>query len=317
MTAQSTLWNPSATSDVVMRAAFQAYSDLLTAVGVLKTADTGQIVISTATTPGTVPASPPTYVGYEIRKLSVAGSPDLILKFEYGIVASTANNAATYRVSIRVTAGLRSDGAGNLDSVTFVNPILQFSATTGPTSTNSTTLSRPLHMASDGANYLTVINDPAGMGTSSTTKYGYLNIALERSINATTGAYDNEAWVSVNPFNNITGAAFQVINATAGTAKSTTSTSSSVGYQIPSGAWTGSGSLTSATIMPCTVCVPTPKGPARSSLLAYSADVNLGGQYQINMYGQLVTYMACNVPYSSVMVNGFVETLYTPLLRFD
>ena len=314
MTALTVLWNPSATSDAVMRAAFKAYSDLLTAVGVIKTADTGQIDLATAVAPGTATANTFVAVGYEVRRLQAAGRPDILLKFTYGIVASTISTIATYRTSIQVQVGISSDGSGTLDGVNMTQLVSFYSSTSGPSSSVSTTIVRPLSMASDGQNYLSVINDPNGIAFTSGVKYGYLNFALERSVNASTGAYDAEAVISFNPFSQSTLNVVQVLNFVSGTAAAG---GPFLGYQIPSTLWTTSGSLTQATIMPVTVCVPTPKGPARATLLAFVSDVTPGGQYQVNMYGALVTYMAAGVPYDSTRVGGITASAVNVLLRFD
>lgn len=314
MTASTVLWNPSATSDAVMRAAFTEYSNLLTAVGVVKTADTGQIDLATAIAPATATANNFVAVGYEVRLLQATGRPDIILKFTYGIVASTTNTISTYRASITVQAGISSDGSGNLNGVNMPQLVSAYSSSSGPTSGVSTTVVRPLSMASDGQNYLSVINDPNGIAFTSGTKYGYLNFAIERSINASTGEYDAEAFVAFNPFAQLTSNVMQVLNFVSGTAAAG---GPFLGYQIPSTLWTTSGSLTQATIMPATVCVPTPKGPALATVLAFVSDVTPGGQYQVNMYGALVTYMAAGVPYDSSRVGGITPSAVNVLLRFD
>lgn len=314
MTTHSALWLPSATSDAVFRAAVQAYSDALTAVGVLKTADTGQIDTAAVTLPAAVTIGTPVYSGYEIRKLAgVGGKPPLYLKFEYGVTTTTTNSPAQYRFMTRVSAALATDGAGNLDGPAFSANLVTWVSQSGPTSAVSQTLMRPLHMASDGESYLSIINDPTGSAWSASVKFGYLNFCLERSINALTGDYDSEAFVAFNPF--FAGsAAVQVLNAANGTSATG---GGAVGYQTPSNMWASSGSLTQATIMPVTVCVPTPKGPARATLLAYASDVTFGGQYQVSMYGRLVTYMACGVPYNSDRVNGIVPASVSILMRFE
>ena len=314
MTTYSTLWNPSCTTDAQLRACIQAYSDGLDAVGVVQTADTGQINIATAVAPAAPAANTAYLVGYQIRKLESPGKPTLYLRVRYNIVASTANTASTYRLSMDIAASTSTDGNGVLNGVSFIYQLCNFaSQTTGPNASVSTTLMRPLYMASDGGNYLTVISDPAGNAGSGSMKYGYLNFAVERSINALTGEYDAEAFVGFFPFSSGTGNTLQVLNV----ASSTVAASGASSYQTPGTLWTTSGSLTQATIMPATVCVPAPKGPALASLLAFAADVTFGGQYQINMYGRLVTYMAVNQVYTASQVNGIAVNVVTPLLRFD
>lgn len=313
MTTYSTLWNPSCTTDTQMRACLQAYSDALTTVGVVKTSDTGQIDIASAALPATVAANTPTNIGYEVRKLESPGKPTLYLRVQYQVVATLANTPSTYRLTINTSAGLSTDGAGNFNSASFPQPICSYGGvTTGPGTSTSQTVMRPLHVASDGQNYLTVVNDPAMLAQPGT-GFGYLSFAVERSIAALTGEYDGEAFVSFCPYTTITSASCMVLNAITGAS----ATSTSVGYQTPGNLWSSSGSLTQATIMPVTVCVPTPKGPALATLLAFSAEVTYGGQYQINMYGRLVTYIAASRVYQATQVNGIPTANVASLLRFD
>jgi hypothetical protein len=82
-------------------------SDALTAVGFLKTEDTGQIDWGTV---DAKPASSYQMIGYEIRAFSDAlqSSNPVIVKIEYGCGSSTSYTG------LRITVGRATDGAGNL-----------------------------------------------------------------------------------------------------------------------------------------------------------------------------------------------------------
>jgi hypothetical protein len=77
------------------------------AVGMVQTADTGQINWTTVTAPLAVS----TYQGYEIWRFADAlqATAPVYFKIEYGSTTTSANNPG-----IRVTFGTGSDGAGNL-----------------------------------------------------------------------------------------------------------------------------------------------------------------------------------------------------------
>jgi len=86
------------------RAWGKAVSDAMTAVGLTKTSDTGQIDWSTVNLPA---AS--AYGGYEIRRMSDAldTTYPMFIKFEFGTVTTGA------RWVIRITVSSGTDGAGN------------------------------------------------------------------------------------------------------------------------------------------------------------------------------------------------------------
>jgi len=82
----------------------KSFSDLLTAIGLPKTADTGQIDWSTVSRP----ASQTTVVGYEIREIPTTVGT-LRMKIEYGSGSSTQQNYAW-----TVTFGTGSNGSGTI-----------------------------------------------------------------------------------------------------------------------------------------------------------------------------------------------------------
>ncbi|MFA5036900.1 MAG: hypothetical protein WC479_06965 [Candidatus Izemoplasmatales bacterium] len=104
--AKTSFWAQSNnSSDANFRLWAKGLSDALTAVGFTKTADTGQVDLSSAAKP----ASSYQMMGYEIRAFSdtLQSSNPMILKIEYG-----AGSSAAYP-GIQITIGRATDGAGN------------------------------------------------------------------------------------------------------------------------------------------------------------------------------------------------------------
>lgn len=96
-------------NDTEWRSWGKGLSDALTAVGFVKSSDTGQVDWATSTKP----ATGSTYPVYEIRRLSdsLQSACPVYAKLEYGC-DSGANRPAT-----RLSVGKGSDGAGNLTGI--------------------------------------------------------------------------------------------------------------------------------------------------------------------------------------------------------
>jgi hypothetical protein len=118
----SVLWKQ--TSDAEFRAWGKAMSDAMTAVGVPKTADTGQIDWSAVT----YPSSSSIVKGYEIRKFNdtLQATQPVLIKFEWG-----SGGFATVPVWY-ITIGTATDGAGNLTGLTTVRKAMTGVAQTVP-----------------------------------------------------------------------------------------------------------------------------------------------------------------------------------------
>lgn len=105
MTGQS--WNTpiSHTSDATFRLWGSELATKLAAIGLVQTADTGQINWATVTRPAVN-----VYAGYEIWRFndSLQGSAPIFFKLEYG-TSNTANGPAT-----RITVGTGSNGSGTI-----------------------------------------------------------------------------------------------------------------------------------------------------------------------------------------------------------
>lgn len=315
MTAVTTNWVPAGDTGAKLYACTKVMSDALTEVGLLKTSDTGQIdlsAITTITPPTTAPASTPTEYAYEMRRLESAGKPTVYIRVSYCVVASTANAPATYRVAVYFRAGTSTNGAGALGGTVQLYDMNAYGSGSGPGSAVSMTFIRNLFVASDGANYLTVVNDPQAAAASSA-KYAYMNFFCERTVDYLSGAYDGDGFISSHcGVSSHTASPYQLLNFTSGTAYASTD----VQYQVPGSIFTSSGTLSTATIMPLAVVTPSPKGPAIGSVLAYAADTTAGGQYDIAMYGVTRRYMDIGNQHSSRW--PYLTTAQSrALVRFD
>lgn len=122
MTTQS--WNTpiTHTNDAQFRAWGSELSARLAAIGLVQTANTGQINWVTATRPGTNTAA-----GYEIWRFndSLQGTAPIFIKIEYG-TASSANSPGTW-----ITVGTGSNGSGTITgtATTRIQCSTNFSAT--------------------------------------------------------------------------------------------------------------------------------------------------------------------------------------------
>lgn len=104
----------------------QGLSDALTTVGVVRSADTGQITwASVVAVPGVS-----AYAGYEIRVLSTPAGHPLYIKIEYGTGTSAAFPA------LRIQIGTGTDGAGGLTGNLSNQFVLALTGSSSSTSTS-------------------------------------------------------------------------------------------------------------------------------------------------------------------------------------
>jgi len=154
VTRQTVLTNPNTSSDAQFRAWGSAISAAITAAGLAKTADTGQIDWATVTKPATAT----TVAGYEIRKFgdSLATSRPVYLKLSYGLGGSTGINAAGITA---ISIGTGSDGAGNLTGqIQALTSFFTASSSNNPDNVNSTSY------VTHGEGFLTLVVNRAGYG---------------------------------------------------------------------------------------------------------------------------------------------------------
>lgn len=111
MTVQISSISPYVTTDAQFRTVGQAISNGIAAVGWVKTADTGQVNWSTVTIPT---ASGSAGAPFEIYRMadSLQATDPFFLKIQYG----RWNNNTNY-ISLFISVGTATDGAGNLTSI--------------------------------------------------------------------------------------------------------------------------------------------------------------------------------------------------------
>lgn len=126
MTTTTTTTVTDHTSDAGFRAWGLEFSTALAAIGLVQTADTGQINWTTVTRPGANTAA-----GYEIWRFA---DSTIYMKIEYGTGGSTTTP------QMWNTAGTGSNGSGTITGQTSTRNI--FTCGNAPTSTASTTISR-------------------------------------------------------------------------------------------------------------------------------------------------------------------------------
>jgi hypothetical protein len=193
-----------------------AFSAALDSLGITRTSDTGQIVL-TGISSIALPNEPQGDSGnrygspavYEIRKLAAAGLPTIYLRFDYGVYANDDTDDVEPPYSfptLQVSVGASTDGAGNIQPFQTGSGVPTFASGnnqgsnnyyTGSSSSGSRMPSpngQECDFASDGANYLTIMlgeNAPA-FETRSIFCFG-----LERSIDPSTGLYNGNGIIAL------------------------------------------------------------------------------------------------------------------------
>lgn len=163
---------PSNTSDANFRAWGKAISDGFAAIGLVQTADTGQINWTTVTRP----SSSYSYQGYEIWRFNDAmqATCPIFLKIQYGTGASSSN------VYVNVLFGFGSNGAGGLTG----NLSATFESNQGNTWTVG--VAQPIYMQSSNAGSLNMMLFPgSGAGSADGNQNeSVLGLFVDRTRNA-------------------------------------------------------------------------------------------------------------------------------------
>lgn len=221
-----TLNNSDATN---FRAWSKAISDALQAVGLVKTADTGQINFTTVSGPSAQAQS----LGYEIYRFTDAlqGTKPIFFKIEYGSGASSFP-----QIGLWLTVGSSTDGAGNI-----TGPVISSRRQCSMAGPN---VGVPAYFSSDGS-YINWF-----MATNSN---GVLGFSIERTRDAQ-GAATGDGYISyffsqsVTPF-------LHVVNLTSATLTSGSTINDD--YAVPVlGAWTTSVSAGDTFFFPRIVALP-------------------------------------------------------------
>lgn len=168
-TDTDTLAHSSTLSDGEFQAFNTFISDLLTAGGITKTADTGQINVASATLPGSNNSA----AGYEIREFTdtLSSTKPVVFKIEYG------RGVGAGRYQIWMTIGTGSDGSGNITGTFWTRATLGHS--NGLSGGNAFPGSNPSYGCVKDGNKLVFA---CGFATSNSSAFAF---ALERTIDAT------------------------------------------------------------------------------------------------------------------------------------
>ncbi|MBS0212297.1 MAG: hypothetical protein JSR26_03835 [Proteobacteria bacterium] len=291
----------SATSTTLHRNWAKAVSDALTALGVVKTADTGQVNLTGATLAygPTPPVGNSSYSGYEMRKMSASGMPDIFLKIHYGTLSNRVAGAAYYYPFLRVQVGTGSDGAGNLTTFDVNNYIFTscgvFYGGAAPDSCKPYASAQQCYLASDGANYLTIV-----LGTNAPVfeSNDVCLMAFERTITPATGAYNARGVTAYNPSSSQadqtnTCVSYAYYDFTNAIVSNPTAWNSTLPAQaLPWKARWQPGS--NANLFPLTVCLPEPMAPPTTILGFYADDMVENTQIPVTLYGTSRTFTTCS-----------------------
>lgn len=161
------------TADADFRAWATGIHDALIAVGLVQTADTGQINLTTVTRP----AGANTAGGYEIFRFSdsLQATVPVFIKIEYGTASTTASPG------LWMTSGSGSNGAGTL---TFAGPRNTATQTVG----KGVSVTLPLYASGDTSRFVLLFSLDSANGSSAAL------ISTERTRD-NTGAYTSDGWV--------------------------------------------------------------------------------------------------------------------------
>lgn len=313
-------------TDLIWRASTEAenfnwikkISDSLDAIGVALTANTGQIVL-TGSTVALPTALDNTFkpCGYQIRRLVSSGKPTIYIKVEYGVrrAFEFSDLATNNYPTLKFTFATQTDGAASVTGPTFLYSIYSaegYYRYAQPTPVTP----RPMFFSSDGANYLTMLIDPAVVGagtTSQSSAYSPLCTIFERSIDATTGEYDGDGMLLINSNMGVPSGSSSAVRQLCNIPAGVNYISGGVPAQIDP-LFTSSGSADATTVFPVTVLLPRVKGPMKSLLYFYLQDAPPGLTFSANVYGEVHTYITTG-PQTNLL------TLFTnscaAALRFD
>ena len=280
-----------------------AVSAALDTLGVVQTADTGQVDLTTGSValPASSAGNANAYVSSpavdQIRKLSAATLPDIYIRFDFGIFGNnnTSQPQALYSYpAIWVSIGKGSDGAGNLTRIQSSGSPAQFAShvnngsntfagSSAPGSTEPSQIAQACDFASDGQNYLTIM---MGENAPSYENYSIFNLGIERTINPSTGAYDGDG-----------------VCAFCGHAGYDTwyysdfvnSREWFAGGNIPSISppFNIAGSGTEILLFPLIGCTTIPKGSPLVGIAYYSTSISAAVAFPATQYSVSHTYKAC------------------------
>lgn len=290
-----------------------AISAALDALGVVQTGDTGQMVLagqSTLPLPSWFATFNATlnyqhdqmavnsWSQFQIRKLAATGLPTLYLKIYYDLMFNAASPTSTQVNAyplIRIDLGSGTDGAGNLTPFQNAAPAFSFmspytwngfagSASSG--SSQPSIVAQQCDFASDGQNYLTIM---VGENAPSFENKAIFDFAVERTVDPTTGAYDNAGFCAFNGMGE-NGLVWGYIDAVNSLQWSGTSAGGIPSIAPPFSINNPTGNVDVFQLIGSTM---TPKASPLAAVAYYKANVTTPLTFPVTFFGTAHTYKCC------------------------
>lgn len=304
----------------------KALRDGLLATGVQAVPCTGEFDFAGNTGSGIVvngdsPYNRVALKGFFVVKLETTSFPTIYLRFDFGARVGSQSSNIPFVPYFGLKMGTSVSATGVLTGLSNHNPITTSMGcainATGET-WGASLLDRKFYISSDGQNYLTMVMDPLMMYSASVSATLPFWLAIERSINPSTGQYDGDGAFFVTGIHdriNSSGA-FGAIDLLSGNVQSI----NAIPAQCP-GLWPSTVSGGATQVFPITCCLPKPKAPMKACVFYYASDINTGLRFNTNMLGETVTYIACGLnansnATTSVGLSYINPTYVAPALRF-
>jgi hypothetical protein len=294
-------------------------SQAFDAVGVVKTADTGQVnlVGPTLALPGTLDTTY-RFNHFEMRKLQRSGYPTIYIRIDYGARQPSGSFIGSYTPCVKITTGTGTDGAGTLSGPGRQQAIYSGDGYYAP-SYATPAAPRPIFVASDGQNYFTCVLDPSIIGpVTQSNALVPLGFAIERCISASTISYDTDSYLLIGHCTSGVTDNQAGFTSTYMTIINIESLSFIDGASVPVQAPVGltSSKLPGQTlIFPITVCTPKIKMPAKSCLYHFKTDIPAGQQFTTSFYGETRNYLSlATFGYNNSAINA---TNVGPAILFE
>lgn len=296
-----------------------AISTALTALGVaIQTGVAGQINLSggSVAIPGTITSGTTYSMGYEVRALVASGLPTIYVRIDYFLFAQSTTAASLWPVFKITTSTSVNNATGALTGL--VSQQMSTMGTSTAFSTVAPTATRPLFLASDGSNWLTIAVDPAHLVTLPTATYG--GFSLERTITPTTGTYNGDGWQFLGLSSEVASSfGTAVVNVAGSLVLFSTVYAPTAPCPFVTGSTTGS----QATVFPVTVMLPKPEGPMLSAMGYMYPDIAAGTIFPVSMYSASHNYMALGAtqnPFYPATVGAGVFTgngIFRAAIRYE
>lgn len=282
MAGQVLSLNSTSSTDVAFRAWGSAISAAFTALGFTKTADTGQINLTTVTAPVAVNTS----AGYEIRQFTdtLQATRPIVVKVEYG-----SGPGSTATPQMWATFGTASDGAGTITSTPGYGTTVSARRTVGPTTNGLTGQTSNCYLGNADGSAIGLMLWPT---TAAAWGGGMFAVERTRNLDGTPNG-DGFYWIASSSDGATGSAQWQQFVFTSGYTQQ--SSSSQLPVLFPPAMANTITQTIGADLFPLPVFTGiTPKLQAPSQLLAAvnKADLTAGAQVSMTHYGTARTFVA-------------------------